>query len=69
MRTTAIVFFTTINLLGACTESDRTHKNADTNKGADSTQVAARYQCPMDCEKGKTYEQGGKCPVCGMDLQ
>ena len=26
------------------------------------------YQCPMDCEKGKTYEVMGICPVCKMDL-
>lgn len=29
----------------------------------------ARYQCPMDCEHGKTYEGEGKCPVCKMDLK
>jgi hypothetical protein len=28
----------------------------------------ASYVCPMDCEKGKTYEAAGKCPVCEMDL-
>lgn len=27
------------------------------------------YQCPMDCEKGKTYEEEGTCPVCKMDLK
>ncbi len=27
------------------------------------------YQCPMDCEKGKTYDQEGSCPVCKMDLK
>ena len=27
------------------------------------------YQCPMDCEKGKTYEVEGACPVCKMDLK
>ena len=36
----------------------------------DSTKVsAAVYQCPMDCEKGKTYDKPGQCPVCGMDLE
>jgi len=33
-----------------------------------NTQVAT-YQCPMDCEKGKTYNAPGQCPVCGMDLE
>lgn len=27
------------------------------------------YVCPMDCEKGKTYDKPGKCPVCEMDLE
>ncbi|MGB3367894.1 MAG: copper-translocating P-type ATPase [Acidaminobacteraceae bacterium] len=26
------------------------------------------YQCPMKCENDKTYDQLGKCPVCGMNL-
>jgi len=26
------------------------------------------YYCPMDCEEGKTYNEEGSCPVCGMDL-
>lgn len=27
------------------------------------------YQCPMDCEKGKSYTEAGKCPVCKMELK
>ncbi len=27
------------------------------------------YRCPMDCEKGKTYDQAGRCPICKMDLK
>lgn len=38
-------------------------------KNTDNTKVAATYQCPMDCEKGKTYDKPGKCPVCEMDLE
>ncbi|WP_372744383.1 heavy metal-binding domain-containing protein [Lutibacter sp.] len=30
---------------------------------------ATAYQCPMDCEKGKTYDAEGTCPVCKMDLK
>ena len=26
------------------------------------------HQCPMDCEKGKSYTEPGKCPVCEMAL-
>lgn len=58
-------------LLAAC--------NNDGNKTAgtsDSTTTAMNneshqhaYRCPMNCEKGKTYEKPGKCPVCGMNLE
>ncbi len=27
------------------------------------------YQCPMDCENGKTYDEPGKCPVCNMEIK
>ncbi len=27
------------------------------------------YQCPMDCEKGKSYTKPGNCPVCKMELK
>ncbi len=27
------------------------------------------YQCPMDCEKGKSYTEAGACPVCTMALK
>lgn len=31
-------------------------------------QQEARYQCPMNCEGNKTYNQPGECPVCKMQL-
>lgn len=31
--------------------------------------VPESYQCPMKCEKEKTYSRPGKCPVCGMDMK
>ena len=45
------------------------------NGGADSTNTASTdehqhsYRCPMNCEKGKTYDKPGRCPVCGMNLE
>jgi len=36
------------------------------NETASADQV---YQCPMDCEHGKSYTEAGKCPVCEMDLK
>lgn len=46
----------------ATTESHE-HKDGE----AHDEKVA--YVCPMDCEKGKTYDKPGKCPVCEMDLE
>ena len=31
--------------------------------------ASAAFQCPMDCEDGKTYNEAGNCPVCKMDLK
>jgi len=49
------------------TEHSETHEN----HAADRADIAMNeaYQCPMDCEEGKTYDKEGKCPVCKMDLK
>jgi len=48
--------------------------NAQESVSKEAVKVAtiekvAAYQCPMDCEKGKTYAKPGSCPVCKMDLK
>lgn len=55
----AIVF-----ALGVTVSSCKTHKDKEKKEIA-----ADVYQCPMDCEDGKTYHEPGKCPVCDMDLK
>jgi hypothetical protein len=46
---------------------DNTSNEGKTIK--ENTEMAqATYACPMDCENGKTYNEPGSCPVCGMDL-
>jgi len=37
------------------------------SEGIQSTEQV--FQCPMDCEKGKTYTENSGCPICKMDLQ
>ncbi|MGB3969674.1 MAG: efflux RND transporter periplasmic adaptor subunit [Planctomycetota bacterium] len=37
--------------------------------GAGEGAPAPKFQCPMKCEKEKTYDQPGKCPVCEMALE
>lgn len=39
------------------------------HKGPRHDARVAAYKCPMDCEKGKSYEEAGSCPVCKMDLK
>lgn len=55
----AVLLFTIIISLSlslqSCSESDES--------------IAEVYQCPMDCESGKTYAENSGCPVCKMDLQ
>ena len=49
----------------AKTETTTEHEGHD-HKAEDTKQLA--YVCSMHCEKGKTYDKAGKCPVCEMDL-
>ncbi len=44
---------------------------AETTEAEVQEQTAEKtvYQCPMDCEDGKTYDEPGQCPVCEMDIK
>ena len=37
--------------------------------GSEDMAMNDTYQCPMDCEDGKTYDKEGTCPVCKMELK
>lgn len=52
-------------------EETHTHDGALENVDSESEEMASNilYQCPMDCEKGKSYVNEGACPVCGMALK
>jgi len=62
MKKIIIISIIISSLLMGCNQKAET-------KNTDSTNIEATYQCPMDCEKGKTYDKPGKCPVCEMDLE
>ena len=56
--------------IGLTFTSCKKDKKADateetTGETASADQV---YQCPMDCEHGKSYTEAGECPVCEMKL-
>ncbi|HLW29429.1 MAG TPA: heavy metal-binding domain-containing protein [Brumimicrobium sp.] len=45
---------------------------ACSSEGTEAQEQTAQkvvYQCPMDCEDGKTYDEPGQCPVCEMDIK
>ena len=66
-----IIFIFLLSLYTVACNSSNTEKNTTEIKSdtANSKIVASVYQCPMDCESGKTYADTGKCPVCEMDLE
>lgn len=39
------------------------------SKPAAAVAPGTKFICPMNCEKGKTYDAPGSCPVCHMDLE
>lgn len=68
----AIAYIIVTISIPAC--SSNNDKTATATQPIDSTssiqnKEMATYQCPMDCEKGKTYDKAGQCPVCNMDLE
>ncbi len=58
----AIVFGFIFWVISSCNRSSEEIKSKQ-------TQGKILYQCPMDCESGKTYDKPGHCPVCEMDLE
>jgi len=64
-----IVFVCAIGIsFTSCKEGEKEVKKVEVVKGKKNA-VTDVYQCPMDCEKGKTYDKAGSCPVCKMDLK
>ena len=61
----AILVFAMIFAIGFTTTSCKSDKKKEEKK----EMATAVYQCPMNCENGKSYTEPGKCPVCKMDLK
>lgn len=67
MKKTIIYFlfaFATLTIV-SCGKKEKTDATIETTS---EHEHAVAYHCPMDCEKGKTYDKAGTCPVCEMDL-
>jgi hypothetical protein len=64
--------------VGVLAASCKEHKAAGENVEETPSEVEHKkdelvsqdvFQCPMDCEKGKIYDDKGNCPVCKMSLK
>ena len=68
LKFSSITFAFAIGIFfAACNNNEKTKTTI-----TDSTATAEHkhsFRCPMNCEKGKTYEKEGNCPVCGMSLE
>ena len=76
-----VIILALVASLAACNKTKTAEANAKTTKTTEATtqsheskdgeasDTKLAYVCPMDCEKGKTYGQPGKCPKCEMDLE
>ncbi|MCK5401634.1 MAG: hypothetical protein KAJ28_08360 [Flavobacteriaceae bacterium] len=55
----------------SCKDSKKDQEAEQTELGVEKADLALNdvYQCPMDCENGKTYDEEGACPVCKMTLK
>jgi len=61
----ALLVFTLIFAVGFTVMSCKKEKKEEVEK----EMATVVYQCPMDCEKGKSYTKEGSCPVCKMELK
>lgn len=50
-------------------EETHMHEDAVDEKKEKVMTSKAHYQCPMNCEEGKSYVTQGSCPVCKMNLK
>jgi len=72
---TVAVVFTLGIVFTSCKETKKeehkteSHEHDADHKEHKGEEMAYTFQCPMDCEKGKTYEAKGSCPVCKMGLK
>lgn len=70
----SVAVIATMSLV-SCKNETKTETKVDEVKEAvveenNSEKIAATiYQCPMECEGDKTYDEPGECPICKMDLK
>ena len=63
------VLLVTVLFITACNNDAKNKAGAQAAETAGTDEHKHSYRCPMNCEKGKTYNEPGKCTVCGMALE
>ena len=63
------VVFTTSIIFTSCKGKKKEVKKEQVTSSEKEVLAENVFQCPMKCEKEKTYDKKGKCPVCEMDLR
>ena len=64
-----VAIFSIAVMFTSCKDAKKDADKHEMHKHEAGETAHNAYQCPMDCEKGKTYEKDGNCPVCKMDLK
>ena len=64
----SIIIIALVTFMAAC-NTKTSENNTASDSTSHNTDKHTVYACPMDCEKGKTYDEPGKCPVCKMNLE
>ena len=63
------VIFTVGLVFTSCKSDKKEEKKEQVSSDKKQADDKVKYQCPMKCEKEKTYDKEGKCPVCKMKLR
>ncbi len=63
-----VVFAVNISFT-SCKSEKKEVKKEEVTLEKKETAIKEVYKCPMECEKEKTYEKEGNCPVCKMKLR
>ena len=64
-----VVIFTVSFIFISCKSDKKQEKKEQVTSDKKQGVEKVKYQCPMKCEKEKTYDKEGKCPICEMKLR
>lgn len=67
--TVLAIVFSTSCMLTSCKSEKQEDKKEQVVSDEKTHAPDNVYQCPMKCEKEKTYPKEGNCPVCKMKLK